>query len=232
MTEAATPDRSRAAPRAPVPRLLVLTDRRRSNEAGRSLRDTVAAAVAAGAPAVLLREKDLATDERRELAQELLAVTDAHGARLLVAGDVALARSVGAAGVHLAAADAPVPQDTRRPGDDPMPDLRVGRSCHDVAEVAAAVAEPVDYVTISPVAATASKPGYGPALGPDGFARLAAVAGEVPALALGGIGPDDAGSYLEAGAHGVAVMGAVMGARDPAAVVARLLAPLAEEAPR
>lgn len=208
---------------ATVPRLLVVTDRHRCLEAGRGLLDTVTAAVTAGAPAVLLREKDLPADERRALAAELVAITAAHGARLLVAGDARLATEVGAAGVHLAADQARPAGMPRYGRGDPRPRLLVGRSCHDGAELTAAVAASVDYLTLSPVAATASKPGYGPPLGAAGLAGLTAIAGDVPVLALGGVGPDDAGRFRSAGAHGVAVMGAVMAARDPADVVVRLL---------
>jgi thiamine-phosphate pyrophosphorylase len=204
--------------RPAVPRLLLLTDRRRSEAAGRGLVDTVAAAVEAGVRAVLLREKDLDAQPRRRLATELAGVLAPTGAALFVAGDAALASAVGAAGVHLAASDPPVTQGG----------LVVGRSCHDENEVRAAVAEGVDYVTVSPVAATASKPGYGPALGHDGLRRLVAPAAGVPVLALGGVTARDVPAWCAAGAHGVAVMGAVMGAADPAATVRELLERLPE----
>lgn len=203
------------APPSPhaVPRLLVLTNRGQCAAAGRTLVDTVVAALEAGAPAILLREKDLSHVQRRDLAATLAEVTGAHGARLLVASDPALADSVGAAGVHLAAGD-PVPA-TRG--------MLCGRSCHDADEVGAAVDDGVDYVSVSPFAATASKPGYGPALGTRGVAALAAAAASVPVLALGGVTPADTCDVLDAGAHGVAVMGAVMRADDPGRVVARIL---------
>ncbi len=79
-----------------------------------------------------------------------------------------------------------------------------------------------DYVTVSPVFPTASKPGYGPAIGLDGLAgrsrRRAA-----PVVALGGITPDNAALCRAAGAVGIAVMGEVMRADDPQATVARLI---------
>lgn len=200
-----------------VPRLLVLTDRTQCEAAGRTLVDTVAVVAAAGAPAILLREKDLPVTERRRLAARLVETTAAHGARLVVASDPDLAAAVGAAGVHLAADD-PVP--------DPVPDteeLLLGRSCHDADEVAGAVADGLDYVTVSPVVATPSKPGYGPALGLDALATLAGGAAPVPVLALGGMTPATTRQVLAAGAHGVAVMGAVMGAADPAREVTQFL---------
>jgi thiamine-phosphate pyrophosphorylase len=185
-----------------LPALLVLTDRTQCP--GGDLLSTVDAAVGAGARAVVLREKDLPTADRGRLAADLRALLAPVGGTLVVAGPAP-------AGVatHLAARD-PFPTD--RPG-------LVGRSCHDAAELRAAAAEGCDYVTVSPVFASASKPGYGPALGLDGLAALAALVAAhaaTPVYALAGVRPDDVPGCLAAGAHGVAVMGTVM--RDPRTV--------------
>jgi thiamine-phosphate diphosphorylase len=197
-----------------LPPLLVLTDRGQARD---GLVATVAAAVEGGARAVVLREKDLPGDERARLAGALRALLDPVGGTLLVAGaDVGGARAAGAGGVHLAAAD-PTPED---PGG-----LVVGRSCHDAGELRRAAAGGAHYATVSPVFASPSKPGYGPALGLGGLGALAAAA-PIPVYALGGVSPASAGACLAAGAAGVAVMGAVMGADDPAAATAELLAAL------
>lgn len=187
-----------------LPRLLVLTDR---TQCDRPLPDVVAAAVDSGARAVVLREKDLPDDERDRLAERLLTVLAPVGGLLVRAG---AAGAAGAAAVHLAASD-PFPQ--------PRPVL-VGRSCHSRQEVAAARAEGCDYVMISPVFSTASKPGYGPVLGPAGLAALIPLA--PPAYALGGITPTDVPGCLAAGACGIAVMGPIM--RTPGTVPAYLTA--------
>ena len=79
-----------------------------------------------------------------------------------------------------------------------------------------------DYVTLSPIRATRSKPGYGPALGLSGLAAAARRIA-VPLIALGGIEATDVSPCLSAGASGVAVMGSVMRAADPANVVGELL---------
>lgn len=87
----------------------------------------------------------------------------------------------------------------------------------------AAQHEGVDYVTLSPVFPTVSKPGYGPPLGAQELARLC---GQVPGLAvvaLGGVGPGRVRPCLAAGAAGVAVMGEVMRSADPGALVAALV---------
>ncbi|MGY2127768.1 thiamine phosphate synthase [Blastococcus sp. SYSU DS0617] len=187
-----------------VPRLVVVTDR---TQTSRPLPDVVAAAVTAGARAVLLRDKDLPLPERRALAGELRTLLDPVGGVLIWGG---AAGAPDGTAVHLSADDAFPPE---------RPPL-VGRSCHSAAELAQAAAEGCDWVFLSPVFPTASKPGYGPALGLAGLAAL--VPGAPPVLALGGVRPEDVPGCLAAGAHGVAVMGAVM--RDPAVVGAHLAA--------
>jgi thiamine-phosphate pyrophosphorylase len=133
----------------------------------------------------------------------------AAGAELIVASDPELARHLGASTVHLAAAD-------------PWPDsFATGRSCHDAAELADAAARGAAYATLSPIFESPSKPGYGPALGPDALRDA-----PLPVLALGGVDPTNAAACLAAGAAGVAVMGGVMGADDPEAAVRDLLTAL------
>ena len=185
------------------PRLLVLTDRSQCRDG--DLTGTVAAAVDAGARGVVLREKDLPLPERAALAAELRAVLAPVGGLLVWAGATG-----GGDAVHLAAAE-PVPT--------PRPAL-VGRSCHSAVELTRARAEGCDWAFLSPVNLTASKPGYGPALGTAGLAALAPLG--PPVWALGGITPGDVPGCLAAGAAGVAVMGAVM--RDPALVAGYLQA--------
>ncbi len=200
----------------PLPRLVVLTDRHRSEAASRPLVVTVERAVAAGAKAVLLREKDLATSERRALARDVAAVVHAAAAMLLVASDIDLAHEVGADAVHLAASD-------RWPARGELGGLLAGRSCHTVSDVATAGLCAAAYVTLSPVHRTASKPGYGPPLSLEELAEGCRAPGAPPVFALGGIEPGRAAPCIEAGAAGVAVMGAVMAAPEPGTVIAALL---------
>ena len=187
-----------------LPRLLVVTDR---TQAAGPLVDVVAEAVAAGARAVVLRDRDLPDGERAALAADLRALLDPVGGLLVTAG---AADGPGHPAVHLAAAE---------PFPDPRPAL-VGRSCHSAAELAQARTEGCDWAFLSPVFPTASKPGYRPALGVEGFARLRPLG--PPAYALGGVLPDHVPDLLAAGAHGIAVMGPVM--RDPEIVRAYLTA--------
>lgn len=176
--------------------VVVLTDRRL---AARPLTEVVAAAIRGGAGWVILRDKDLAYAPRRALADSLRAVVPAG--RLVIAGPDPL----GGDAVHLSATD-PIP-----PGVG-----LIGRSCHESPRLSTE-----DYVTLSPIYPTETKPGHGPALGPT---QAAALAGAVPWLALGGVqSPQRAKACAAAGATGIAVLGAIMRAADPEAVT-RVLA--------
>jgi thiamine-phosphate pyrophosphorylase len=88
-----------------------------------------------------------------------------------------------------------------------------------------------DYVTISPIFLTDSKPGYGPALGLDGL-RAAVAAAPGPVVALAGIGATNAAACVAAGASGVAVMGEIMRAGDPEATVRALIDALSAAKPQ
>jgi thiamine-phosphate pyrophosphorylase len=175
---------------------------------GRRLVDVVRTALAGGADAVLVRERDLPRPERTDLVAELRRVCDRHGGVLLA---------------HHLRRDEPVPSRGSWPSSP------VGRSCHDLGELLRACDEGLDYVTLSPVAPTRSKPGHGPALGAHGLRGLVdavrAARAQVPRIhALGGVDATNAGDWTSSGADGVAVMGAVMAADDPAAVVRSIVA--------
>lgn len=194
----------------PLPaRLLLVTDR---YQARVPLEEIVDAAVAAGVRWVWLRDRDLPAAERRVQAHRLGAVVHAGGARLSVGGDVELAAEIAADGVHLSAG-ASIAAARARLG----PRALIGVSAHGDADVVAAAGAGADYATLSPIFATASKPGYGPALGIAALARAARHG--LPLLALGGVTAKRADECLRAGAAGIAVMGEVMRAAErPGAV--------------
>ncbi len=164
--------------------------------APRPLPEIVAAAAKHGARAFVLRARELPSRERADLATALRTVLPADGV-LIVAGGHSPA-------MHLSATE---------PCPAPRPSL-VGRSCHDSHEVDRALSEGCDYAFVSPIYETASKPGYGPPLGPAGLRALCRPG--LPVFALGGVLPHRVAECLDAGAYGVAVMGPVL--HDPSAV--------------
>lgn len=180
-------------------RLLIVTDRHGCPE---PLETRVAACLAAGARWIWLRDRDLPAPERAALAENLAAQLARVGGALTIGRDVELAAKVGAAGVQLGDAAAVAPARVRL-GRGAL----LGVSAHSLAEVRAAREAGADYVTLSPIFLTASKPGYGPALG---LAVLREAAVMMPVAALGGISSQTASACHNAGATAIAVMGEVM----------------------
>jgi thiamine-phosphate pyrophosphorylase len=196
----------------PDPPLLLISDR---GQARRPLLEVAEAAFAGGCRWFSLREKDLSATERRGLLAALVELGHRFGAIVTAHEDIDAVVAVGAEGVHLPGKSDPVAARAR------LPEALIGISAHSAADAAAQLRAGADYVTISPVFLTASKPGYGPAFGLDGLAAAAAAPG--PVLALGGINAANARLCRAAGAAGVAVMGEVMRADDPQATVADLI---------
>lgn len=168
------------------------------------------AALAGGVRFVQYREKDLPFEERLRLGREVASLANEHGARLLVNGDIELADALGADGVHLGKGTVSV-SAVRAGGYAGL----IGYSAHSGEEAARAFAEGADFATLSPVFPTKSKFSSGPVLGLDAFGRELALAGG-PVYALGGVGAENASICIERGARGVALIGAILGADDPA----------------
>ncbi len=192
----------------PTPPVLVITDR---TQAARPLPEIAATLFAGGLRWLSLRDKDLPYVARLGLARDLVALGKPYGATVTVHGDIELAHAAGAAGVHLGAHGNPAAARERL-----GPRALIGVSTHDLASARAAAG--ADYVTLSPIFLTSSKPGYGPALGLD---RLAAIAAEIPVpiVALGGVDQTNARDCRRAGAAGVALMGLAMKTPEALAIL-------------
>lgn len=182
------------------PRLLPLIDAERARAAGLDPVALVAALAAVGASAVWWRDPSPAGPARH--ARAAAAIASAGDATLVLrGGDCAAALAVGASGAHLPARALTAPQ--------PMRGLAlVGASVHNATELRQAANVGVDYVTVSPVYPTASKPGAPSLLGLDGIRQLARaraqIAPELPLLALGGVAEEAIADVIHAGAWGVA----------------------------
>ncbi len=105
--------------------LYLITDRHQV-PAGRTLPETVEAALQGGVRAVQLREKDLSAAELLPLAMEMRDLTRRYGARLLVNDRIDVALAVDADGVHLGGHSLPVAMTRRLLG----PDRLIGVSTH------------------------------------------------------------------------------------------------------
>jgi 8-oxo-dGTP diphosphatase len=146
---------------------------------------------------VQLREKHLARDELRELARRVVALVHAHGARVLLNGDVALAQEVGADGVQLMATQLAGLRE--RPAVD-----WCAASCHNTEELRRAEALGCDFALLSPVLPTRSHPGA-LHLGWENFAAIVA-GSSIPVYALGGLTHGDMQTAWRHGAHGISLL--------------------------
>jgi thiamine-phosphate pyrophosphorylase len=201
----------------PDPPLLVITDRK---QAAQPLLNVALALFAGGCRWISLREPDLGVNARVNMLYRLVNFGERWQARVCVHADYNAAMTTGAAGVHLprygSIATARAYLGNR---------ATIGISAHDRNEVQQAVALGADYVTLSPIFTSPSKPEYGPALGLKGLAEIARSM-PIPILALGGIDATNAAQCRAAGAAGVAIMGAAMRAPDPEAMIRGVIASL------
>jgi thiamine-phosphate pyrophosphorylase len=196
-------------------RLYIVTDRRQT--AGRPLEEVLVAAARGGVGAIQLREKDLSARELYALGVRLQRLLAPYNVPLLINDRLDVALALDAAGVHLAGHSLPAAQARRILGTQKL----IGVSTHSLEEARQAAAGGADFVVFGPVFATPSKMAYGP---PQGLQQLAAVVQQVPipVLAIGGIEHANLPQVMQAGAHGVAMIRAVLSAPDPCEAARRL----------
>jgi thiamine-phosphate pyrophosphorylase len=196
--------------------LYVVTDRTQSS--ARSLEEVVRASVRGGARAFQLREKDLEARELTALAERLLGLIRPAGGLLLINDRIDVTLAVGATGTHLSRRGFPPAVARRLLG----PARLLGVSCHSLAEAEEAQEGGADFVLLGPIFFTPSKTPYGPPMGLE-LLRQVRPRIQLPIFAIGGINAANRGEVLTAGADGVAVISAVMGAADVAAAVKALM---------
>jgi thiamine-phosphate pyrophosphorylase len=202
---------------------MVITDRSLLRD-----RDPVAvcrAAVRGGATMLQVRDKEAPP---RELLHLVRALVVALPVPVLVNDRVDVALAAGAAGAHLGQDDVPI--GAVRPH---VPaGFVLGASVGSAAEADRARPAPADYWSVGPCFATSTKPDAGAPLGPAGFGALARLAPRgVPVIGIGGISATNARLILQAGAVGVAVIAAVLGAADPETAARALVSPAPAPSP-
>ena len=178
--------------------------------------ERVEAALAGGVRWIWFRDRDLDAASRQSLAEDLFIPVRRMGAAFIVGGDVALACAIGGRRCLISVV-APSERISFRQSNNFHPYAWLASRPILQPRIDRAAELGVDYATLSPIFATQSKPGYGPALGPA--ALQSARRREIPVLALGGISPLDTRACRNAGFAGIAIMGGVMRAKDPEGAV-------------
>ncbi|MET9297852.1 thiamine phosphate synthase [Micromonospora aurantiaca] len=198
-------------------RLHLITDTRPGRDPLAVLR--AALPVARADLVVQVRVEDDATDrEAYELACRVTEACRPYGARCLVNDRLHVALAVDAAGGHVGADDLPVAAARRVLG----PDAVLGATAREPVGAGAAVEAGASYLGVGPCHATTTKSGLPDPIGPDGV-RAVAAAVSVPVIAIGGVTAASVPALRAAGAYGVAVVGALSLAADPAHTTAELL---------
>ena len=199
--------------------LCLVTDSALAN--ARSLAGIVAAAVKGGVTLVQLREKTASTRAFIEQARVLKRLLAPLRVPLLINDRIDVALAAGADGAHVGQQDMPVALARQLLG----PAAIIGLSITELGQVRDRDVELADYLGVGPIFAQSTKLDATPPLGLDGLAEVRRATGK-PIVAIGGVSAANADAVRWAGADGIAVVSAIMGADDPRAAAAALVSAL------
>ncbi|HEX4871170.1 MAG TPA: thiamine phosphate synthase [Nevskiaceae bacterium] len=197
----------------PLQRLYPITSAALLADEGR-LAEVVAVLLAAGVRRLQYRDKTSDRQRRERLAGGLCQTLSAQGASLIINDDVELARAVGAAGVHLGAGDGDLAAARARLGPQALIGATCGASLARAEQARAAGADVLAFGRFYPSRTKPDAPAAPLAVLGQARARL----GTVTLCAIGGITPLQAPALIAAGADWLAVIDALFGQPDPAAV--------------
>lgn len=172
---------------------------------------------------VQLRMKDASDEEFLRAGREVARLCRAFGATFLVDDRVHLVGELGADGVHVGRNDMPVAEARRILG----PERIVGATANTFEEIRRAAEAGAGYIGLGPFRFTKTKQHLSPILGLEGyrtiFARCREAGITLPVVAIGGITAADVAEILAAGATGIALSGALLGAPDPATETRKII---------
>lgn len=183
------------------PRFYPIIDTARLSRPGMNPVDFAVLLAAAGVGIAQYRHKGDFTRAIYAEAEQVGKILQRAGVKYIIDDRTDIALLLGADGVHVGQDDLP-PSAVRRIAGDR---LLVGYSTHNADQLLAANSEPVDYLAIGPIFATASKQNPDPVVGTAGLARLRALTRK-PLVAIGGITRSNAREAIEAGADSLAVI--------------------------
>jgi thiamine-phosphate pyrophosphorylase len=202
-----------------LPRVYPILDSESLERCGVSMETAAAAWLEGGAGILQIRHKSHWTRDFFETARTVARLCRENGTPLIVDDRADFAMLLGT-GLHVGQDDL-APRDARKLIGS---EATLGYSSHNLAQLAAAGGEPVDYVAIGPIFATSSKRNPDPVVGVEEIRRCRALI-EKPLVAIGGITLANARDVWDAGADSVAIIGALL----PQSATARALRERMEE---
>lgn len=186
----------------------------------RSVVEIARRALAGGATMLQLRDKFSPDRDVLAAATAIAALCRAAGVPFIMNDRVDIAWASGADGVHLGRDDLPPATARALLGNDAI----IGLSAGNRAELDAVLPAKPAYVGVGPMYATRTKSDAGAPVGPAMIRTLRQAAPGMPLVGIGGITATNAAAVLAAGADGIAVVSAVVGAEDVEAATRALRA--------
>ena len=164
-----------------------------------------------GASVVQLRDKISTARDYVHLARQVGKLCRAQTVPFIVNDRVDVAMASGADGVHVGPEDISVEDVREILGSDAI----VGASAGTVEAAVVAEAQGADYLGVGAIyEARSSKPNASAPRGPEAIAEIVEKVA-IPVIGIGGIGVANSEAVMAHGAHGVAVISALMEADDP-----------------
>jgi thiamine-phosphate pyrophosphorylase len=188
--------------------IYLVTNREVTEKKGRDFYASIEEALQHGVTLVQLREKNLPDAAVAEEGRRVKALCDRYGVPLLVDDRIAVAKAIGAAGVHLGQSDDTLQEARKELGKDAI----IGISAHNLAEALAAEKGGADYLGAGALYPTSTKKDATDL----SLAEFRAIVGAVsiPVVGIGGIGIPQYGEVLDCGAAGCAMITSILGADD------------------
>ena len=196
--------------------LYLVTDRGYLNKL--TLAELVEEAIAGGVTAIQLREKKCSTREFIEQAQQINKIVQDKNIPLIINDRIDIALAINAAGVHLGQNDMPVKIARKILGRDSI----IGFSVENMAQLEEAQNMDVDYLGLSPLFTTQTKPELKKEWGIEGL-KMASNKSSHKIVAIGRIDDNNAAKVIKSGADGIAVVSAICADQNPREAAAKLL---------
>ncbi|MDD7317250.1 MAG: thiamine phosphate synthase [Prevotella sp.] len=188
------------------------------------------AALKGGCRWIQLRMKDADDESYCRTATEVRMLCDHYRARLILDDRAHLVKKTHADGVHLGSMDMPVAEARRLFGEERY---IIGATANTTEQAIAAAQAGADYLGCGPFRFTTTKAKLAPILGLEGYRRI--ITGlrkrgiAIPVFAIGGIREGDISEIFSTGVQGIAVSGAVTGAKNPAEAMRIMVERCAEQ---
>jgi thiamine-phosphate pyrophosphorylase len=168
----------------------------------------------AGCRWIQLRIKNEPPEHILKTASKAKMLTETYQAKLIINDFPAIAKEVGAYGLHLGLEDMSLSEARKMVGND----MIIGGTANTLEDILKRIHEGADYVGLGPYRFTSTKQNLSPIVGLEGYSLLLNTLKElghsIPIIAIGGINAADIPAILQTGVHGVAMSGSIISATN------------------